>query len=364
MSMLLKWRDSIDRFVRQIPVEILLGTFACFLLTAILTFEMQPATEDVSNLIRRTQVIVIFAFLLGMIGVIYRYVERFSIRKTGLGWVAFGCYLGLFWTLYSHLTTLVFSLVSTNWVATASLWYVQLDASWGVYGWLDTVIAFFVSNSFWYELVAFCYPYTLNFAVMTIFVIAFFSAPLARQYLLAAFVSILIAAPLWLAFPAIAPYQLSMTDSFIQTQSQAGIAEATKPVAALHAKFADTHWATSVAAYSEYWETETESLGHAVSSNPSAHVMWGVLMTVFLWRANRMLGIASFTFTVFQVIGTMLFLQHYLIDLPAGLLVALLSIYISRYLFVFEKEHLSVASKFWFHPFYRLQNAREKLVRT
>jgi len=66
------------------------------------------------------------------------------------------------------------------------------------------------------------------------------------------------------------------------------------------------------------------------STFPSAHVAWGAFLVYYAYRVQRWLVVLALPFAIFSSIGTFLLAQHYFVDLPAGILVAVVAIYIVR----------------------------------
>lgn len=59
---------------------------------------------------------------------------------------------------------------------------------------------------------------------------------------------------------------------------------------------------------------------------PSAHVAWAVLLVYYSYRAFRWLVFLSIPFVILSSIGTVLLAQHYFVDIPAGVIIAFISI--------------------------------------
>ena len=65
------------------------------------------------------------------------------------------------------------------------------------------------------------------------------------------------------------------------------------------------------------------------STFPSAHVFWAGLLVYYAYRLYRWLIVLALPFAVFSSIGTFLFAQHYFVDVPAGIVVAVISVLIA-----------------------------------
>ena len=346
------------RYASHVPIEMLCGIVVSVVLCAWAGWRLLYS-PDTAITLEKTQFIFWYtAAVIGLFGLltacsVHRvWLCRFPRSMyIAIRCVVFASYIGIFISLYTHLAVQTFSLVSAERVAKVSVWFVQLDISWGVYTWLQPIIEFFLRHSFWYSVVSVAYSSTILVVFLVVCILPFFSYKITRQYYMALMISTLLSIPLWLLGPALAPHQLAVTPSLQETSMQAEVTASTQPVLALHQQYEETQWGSDVSALSEYWEgVHTEGFGYAISSNPSMHVIWGVLLTVFLWRAHWALGAAGLIFAVEETIGTLLFLQHYVIDLPVGFFVALLTLWVTKKLYVFERRHMCVDSRFWFLP--------------
>jgi len=66
------------------------------------------------------------------------------------------------------------------------------------------------------------------------------------------------------------------------------------------------------------------------STFPSAHVAWAGFLVYYAYRVNRWLVVLALPFAALSSIGTFLLAQHYFVDLPAGILVSALAIFLVR----------------------------------
>jgi hypothetical protein len=67
------------------------------------------------------------------------------------------------------------------------------------------------------------------------------------------------------------------------------------------------------------------------STFPSAHVAWAVFLVYYAWRVHKLLGFAVAPFAILSSIGTFLFAQHYFVDVPAGVITAILVVLAVRW---------------------------------
>ncbi len=197
----------------------------------------------------------------------------------------------------------------------------QLLSGWeqGVFGnyffavlggipWPDIVVRF----------VAFSFNVLSAILILSAFVIAAFRFDVLRSMIAAFCLSLCVAIPLWAAFPALSPH-----DRYIDNVYSLPIpAPMATSLAGYHPTEAIRNFLVNVRRNKE----EVPDL--PTSTMPSAHVIWTVVAGYYLWRARRWLAYVALPFLLASTLGTVLFAQHYLIDIPAGLLVAVFSIWI------------------------------------
>ena len=68
------------------------------------------------------------------------------------------------------------------------------------------------------------------------------------------------------------------------------------------------------------------------STFPSAHVVWAVFLVYYSWRITKWFLLITVPFAALSSVGTFFFAQHYFVDVPAGIAVALVAIVVARYL--------------------------------
>lgn len=354
MEFLKATSSAIARFFSAIPIDLRLGVTVTGVLISVLfaliVFDVSEIElTAASNLLRYWLFGVALLFLLTICAVFKTLFEGVLAKTYGLlQWILFGSYIGLFITFYSILISVVFSLADIDWVVPVSLWYISFDSALGVHKGLELLIEFVLAHPFLYEVIRFCYAYTANMMAIGFLVLCIFSARLLRSYLLAMFVSLILASVIWIISPAMAPHQLAVFDKTSDSVYAEEIKKQTASVMQFVANNEGTQWEDQVVRYDEYWEDATRNYGYPISSNPSMHIIWGVLLIYFMCRVHYILGCLASLFVFFEAIGTMLFLQHYLLDIPVGIVVGLIAIYISKKLVMYEKEDTNVDTGFWF----------------
>lgn len=266
------------------------------------------------------------------------------IMKAERFFIFFG-FLGLYFATYTMVPALVFSIASVNRTTEVSLWYYALDQVIGVYRVLPSIIDSILSIPWLYHLLDVVYTQTALLLILFMFCIAFFSVVETYRYLAAISVAMFIAIPVWLVFPALAPLQLATTDSL----GSEVVYQNTTAVRVLFADRSQTVWGESTDTWVQFWEEEVYEAGYglAVSSNPSMHMAWALLILMFARRISRWLALVAGVLVLLEGVATIVFLQHYLIDIPCGLLVGAVSVWlVDRYIVVLDNR----LQYFWFGP--------------
>jgi hypothetical protein len=86
----------------------------------------------------------------------------------------------------------------------------------------------------------------------------------------------------------------------------------------------------------------------AITTNPSLHVALGMLCVYCAWRISLFFGIALAIYQSFNMLATVLLLQHYVIDVPFGLMVGVVGVLAARQALLYETEHMDVKAKGYF----------------
>lgn len=158
--------------------------------------------------------------------------------------------------------------------------------------------------------------------------------PLFRQFAAAFFVSTLLSFPGWLLTPALSPQ-----DRFIDNVYQ-------RPISSEIALALDRyHPPPAVARFlADVRQSKDRELGGIMptSTMPSAHVAWAVLLVYYGYRALPLLSLITIPLALLSTLGTVLLAQHYVIDIPAGIVVAVFGILIARWIAVLEHRPVAV----------------------
>lgn len=153
---------------------------------------------------------------------------------------------------------------------------------------------------------------------------------LLRKYLLAFFLSIAFSYPFWLAWPAISPQEMYRRDIL-----SADIGPEMRA-------YVDSHRPSERVsrALTELDRTWIDPEGRllSVSTNPSMHVAWSVLVMYVAWRLHRLLFAALAPWFIFNALGTVYLLQHYAVDVVGGLAVGLASLAVAGLLLRLERK--------------------------
>ncbi len=138
------------------------------------------------------------------------------------------------------------------------------------------------------------------------------------------FLALAISIPLWIAFPAMEPLTVYMMNIFKQEIPADILAEKAKGPPS---QFLNRY----TLSYRDMWIDPT-GVRHAVSTFPSMHTIWGFLLLFSVKNVfnSHRLNILFFLLACANMLGAIYTLQHYAVDIIAGILVALLVVYITR----------------------------------
>jgi hypothetical protein len=160
------------------------------------------------------------------------------------------------------------------------------------------------------------YLQTVGWLVVTWFVLGVIAQRSARKLLVAQVAAFVIAIPIWMAVPTGSPQMLYQ-------QSILGAAHTIEPEILLHGVSESTAHVLEILA--ETWRFNPNMYIPA-SALPSMHSVWAIL----LWWYSRRVGLWwSGPMTIIalgSLIGTVYYLQHFFIDIAAGMVLAAVAI--------------------------------------
>jgi len=132
----------------------------------------------------------------------------------------------------------------------------------------------------------------------------------------------------WVLFPALSPQ-----DRFRDNIYELPMEESIQPYLAAY------HPQEEITVFLEEVREQKTSLQFLPTTTmPSAHVAWALLLVYYSYRTFRWLIVLSLPFAILSSIGTVLFAQHYLVDIPAGIAIGLLSIWVARRLATWKDD--------------------------
>lgn len=156
---------------------------------------------------------------------------------------------------------------------------------------------------------------TLVVGVVLIFLF-FYQRKKIRVFILAFCINLFIALPLWYIFPALGP------DAFYARRH-------TGPYELEVEKALDRyHPNRELALFIDKLQSSLEI--PEVTAMPSMHAAWGVTAALFAYGLNPLFGAAVWMWNVASGIGSLYLLQHYIVDLLIGAVLAFISYFLAR----------------------------------
>jgi hypothetical protein len=195
----------------------------------------------------------------------------------------------------------------------------ELLFSWDVFltGTFPALSLAFIQYPDWFiKAVEFSFLYLVPICMLLAVYLFLARARLFREAAGAFFLSLFIMFAGWYMFPVLSPHDRFVTDEYdlsvpAEVQVYADIYQPQKEIAA-------------------FWDTIHESRKNLsvlpTTALPSAHVVWAVLLVYYSWRVWKWLLLASVPLAVLSTLGTNLFAAHYFVDIPAGVITAIVSI--------------------------------------
>jgi hypothetical protein len=187
----------------------------------------------------------------------------------------------------------------------------------GLFNWLATPIIF---SYLWLT-------YVLSIVLIALFI---FRADRFRQFVLAFILVMSLGLPTWAAFPAVTPSEAFRTVK-VRSQVPYDIAfEIAGPIIHLD------HRTTSFLDRLEVLQSDPKTGRYLVSTLPSPHVAWGMLVVWFGVGLYSRSALVLLPWGMLNCIGAIYSLQHYAVDAVAGIIVALIAVLLVRGLIALE----------------------------
>ncbi|HVO28791.1 MAG TPA: phosphatase PAP2 family protein [Candidatus Paceibacterota bacterium] len=150
-------------------------------------------------------------------------------------------------------------------------------------------------------------------------VLAYLAPRRFRELIVAFCLGLLIMFPIWLAVPVLSPQDRYIDNVY-------GLPDPPRIAIAV----ADYHPQPEIADFLAGVRAQKAGLpALPTSTMPSAHIFWAALAGYYLFRAKKWLGWVALPFLAASSFGTVLLAQHYFADIPAGLAVAALAIWLA-----------------------------------
>lgn len=246
---------------------------------------------------------------------------------------------------FSFFSTLVFryhlfTSFSPGDIASASNYLMHLDHQlFGVYPplWLQN----FARYPFLDTLLIWSYKSLSLALTSTLFFLAVGHTILFRRFILALFFALFVSLPFWCALPAISPdemYRQNILASAAPTDIQTHLYQ----------------FSLSSTNLIQYLSTIRGTLNnpalyhsYAVSSFPSIHASWGIIIAYFCLRLWHPFGLILIPWSLLNLLGTVYTTQHYAVDTLLGIVIAVVAIASANYIISPESRHTSATTKYF-----------------
>lgn len=244
---------------------------------------------------------------------------RFQIVKIEIGWwLARGSFLllvGMSMLAILIATSYLYIFSEPNLIAEYSAYFMNLDFSiFGTYPsltlqryWADTDLELLVLH-------AYNSIFTIIYWVGVYLVLFHFDN--FRKFVMSMVGVFVVALPFWIMFPAISPQQMYL-------ENLLGISIPESIAHYIHNFTASSQTLAYIGFQSDLWMIPG---GYAVTTNPSMHAAWGVIVAYWGTKSWKWLGILLIPWSVLNAIGTVYTVQHYAVDTLNGVLLALIVI--------------------------------------
>ena len=155
---------------------------------------------------------------------------------------------------------------------------------------------------------------------------------LLRRFITAFFVVVMISIPLWYSFPALTPsemYKNNVTTTTIDENIKNTISFYLEKTSPRNSRLIDT--ISNIG-------SKPEEGYYSVSTFPSMHTAWGLLVLYFSFLIWAPFGIATFFWYILNIIGAMYTLEHYAVDIVSGVIIGVIGIIAVNYVFSRTKK--------------------------
>ncbi|MES2437166.1 MAG: phosphatase PAP2 family protein [Patescibacteria group bacterium] len=226
-------------------------------------------------------------------------------------------------------TLYLFAHQSVERVTEISNWYMMLDKKiFGVYP------AFFIHSISYPVFLEMLIVYSYHAAfllLLGVLVFAFcMNKKVFRILILSIFISHVLGYACWALWPSIAPsemYRLNILNAPISSDIQASVE---------NMKLSE-NLTQEIDKIDSFWIDPAGKL-LSVSTNPSMHIVWAILVlyaAMSLWRPSGYILVPWF---ILNMLGTLFTIQHYGIDIIAGLVLGVATVYIVQKLLRYEER--------------------------
>ena len=226
-------------------------------------------------------------------------------------------------------TILLFNTVNPLRVATASAILTRTDYMlFGTYPWL--ALHSFITSKLLETFIFQSYLVTGFVGGFLAVILALCSTRSFRKFVLAFFFAYMIGIVFWIAIPAISPDAMYRAH-ILNTPIPQSIQE----------QLSATHFSPlskkTMGDIQDRW-TDPESQSFAVSTFPSMHAAWGIVIAVIAIELWAPLAIVFIPYVFFELVGTVFTLQHYAVDTLFGIMVGFVALWLAERLLQYEEK--------------------------
>jgi hypothetical protein len=171
--------------------------------------------------------------------------------------------------------------------------------------------------------ILFCYKNMSFFLSGMCVITAIFSTTLFRKFFISTILVLLLGVPLWLFFTAISPEEMFRLNILNITPNNKKI------ITLIDNLKLSPELLNYLKGLAKVWSNPKQDQ-FAITAFPSMHTAWGILVAYYGYKLLKVLSFILFPYCILNMIGTIYTLQHYAIDIPLGLLVAIAAIRIAE----------------------------------